>query len=61
MQLNIARIKYHKKKQVNILLKPMLKLDIGEKKEYRVKVIKNNIIYTKVRRNWLSQLYYLIN
>lgn len=48
--------------QVIKLLGSKLELDIGENKEYKVEIIKNNTIYTiKAIRSQLLRLYYLVS
>lgn len=51
-----------KKEQINELLESEPELDTGENKKYKVKTIKNSIIYVnKAAGGKLSGLYYLIS
>lgn len=43
-----------------MLLEQKLLLDIRKNKEYKVKTIKNSIVYIKIAEDKLSGLYYLI-
>lgn len=48
-----------KKKRINKFLS-MSKFEIGNKKEYKIKAIRNSTIYAKKANKHLSGLYYLV-
>lgn len=49
-----------RKKQANKLLKLEPEFNVEKNKKYKVTIIQDNVIYTKLAENQLSKLYYLV-